>query len=271
MGHHGRSGTGAIVRFWTPLAPEKDNQVIRFYFDGSPSPALAWKFNELLCGQGFVRPPLAFTAWNESNLANQLKPEYRSRRGVAGDLYLPIPFAKSCKITLDSVPFYYVINYRIYRPETTVQTFNLAGFEAVKDTLELAAKSLLRNHPSPADGEHRVQQKLEPGQELPLDLPAASSVEEIRLRIDPMAAPQALRSLILEAEFDGEMTAWCPIGEFFGAGVRLNPVDDWWRTVKADGTLTARWIMPYRHSGRLKLKNTGQSSMAVDLDVRCSP
>ena len=75
-----------------------------------------------------------------------------------------------------------------------------------------------------------------------------------------------MRSLILEAEFDGEMTAWCPIGEFFGAGVRLNPVDDWWRTVKADGTLTGAGSC-VRHSGRLKLKNTGQSSMAVDLDV----
>src|SRR5208337_5483236 len=31
-------GPGAIVRFWTPLSPEKENQIIRFYFDGSPSP-----------------------------------------------------------------------------------------------------------------------------------------------------------------------------------------------------------------------------------------
>ena len=120
-------GPGAIVRFWTPLLAEKDQQIIRFYFDGSPTPAIVAKLNDLLCGKAFVRPPLAFMAWNESDLADQLKPDFKARRGVAGDLYLPIPFAKRCKITLDSVPFYYVINYRIYEPGTKVQTFSMAG------------------------------------------------------------------------------------------------------------------------------------------------
>ena len=33
-------GPGAVVRFWTPLAADRNNQIIRFYFDDSPSPAI---------------------------------------------------------------------------------------------------------------------------------------------------------------------------------------------------------------------------------------
>ena len=40
-------GPGAITRFWIPLNAEKDKQVIRFYFDGSSTPAIAVKLNEL--------------------------------------------------------------------------------------------------------------------------------------------------------------------------------------------------------------------------------
>ena len=69
----------------------RKNQVVRFYFDGAKTPGLAVKFNELLSGRGFVKPPYAFVASDE-----------KTTEGVAGDLYLPIPFAKGCKITLDS-------------------------------------------------------------------------------------------------------------------------------------------------------------------------
>ena len=130
-------GPGAITRFWIPLNAEKDKQVIRFYFDGSSTPAIAVKLNEFLSGQSFVTPPFAFVAWNETDLLQQKTPGFKAPRGVAGDLYLPIPFAKGCKVTLDEVPFYYVINYRLYEPGTRVETFSvpvrlryLAGTEA---------------------------------------------------------------------------------------------------------------------------------------------
>ncbi len=66
-------GPGAIVRFWTPLAANKNKQIIRFYFDGSKTPAITANFNDLLSGRGFVHPPLAFVAWNDADLHNQIK------------------------------------------------------------------------------------------------------------------------------------------------------------------------------------------------------
>jgi Protein of unknown function (DUF2961) len=265
-------GPGAIVRFWTPLLAEKDQQIIRFYFDGSPAPAIVVKLNDLLCGKAFVRPPLAFLAWNELDLTEQLKPNFAARRGVAGDLYLPIPFAKSCKITLDSVPFYYVINYRIYEPGTHVQTFTMAGYEAAKPAVEKTSQALLHVAANPTPAGAMKQARLAPGEELPLDLPGGeAAVLNLRVQIDPTAAPQALRSIILQATFDDAPTVWCPIGEFFGNGVRLLPVEDWWRTVATDGKLTSRWVMPYQRTGRLSLQNVGAAPLAVTLEATTAP
>ena len=114
------NGPGAITRLWLPLEPSKDKQVIRFYFDGDLTPAIAVPFNELLSGRAFVKPPLAFVAADETDLRNQRQAAPKVLRGVGGDLYLPIPFAHRCKITLDEVPFYYIINYRAYAPNVPV-------------------------------------------------------------------------------------------------------------------------------------------------------
>lgn len=261
------AGPGAITRFWIPLLGDNDHQIIRFYLDGSPTPAITAKINDLLSGTAFVHPPLAFVGWNETDLLNQLKPEFKARRGVSGDLYLPIPFAKSCKITLDSSPFYYVINYRQYAAGTPVQTFSLAGFTAARATLGRVSATLLATPNQPVVGPGK-QATLAPGQTVELELPKGSAaVRGLQVRIDPRDAPQVLRSIILQGAFDGEAAIWCPLGEFFGVGARLNPVQDWWRTASADGTLTARWVMPYQHTGRVALKNVGDKTVALRLSV----
>ncbi len=265
------TGPGAITRFWIPLDPGKDNQTIRFYFDGSATPAITAKINELLSGTAFVRPPLAFVGWNETDLRNQLKPDFKAPRHVSGDLYLPIPFAKSCKITLDSVPFYYVINYRQYEADTPVQTFSQSGYHSAQTTLTRVGKALLAD-PDLTIASPSKEATLAPGQEVALDLPAgAAAVRSLQVKVDPQAAPEVLHSIILQAGFDDEPTIWCPLGEFFGSGARLNPVQDWWRTVGADGTLTARWVMPYQHAARVSLKNVGDKTVSVKLSVTTGP
>lgn len=258
-------GPGAIVRFWTPLLTDKDSQTIRLYFDGASAPAITARLNDLLGGRDFVKPPLAFTAWNETDVRSQNSPDSRPRRGVAGDLYLPIPFAKSCKITLDSDPFYYVVNYRAYEPGTRVETFSMAGYEAEKRTVERAGDALCAGSESKA---HPTPAILGPRGETSVDLRRGSAaVREIRVEIDPREAETALRSVAIRATFDGEETVWCPLGEYFGTGARLSSVHDWWRTVDASGALTARWVMPYRTSGRISLVNLGDKPVRVSLAV----
>jgi hypothetical protein len=137
-----------------------------------------------------------------------------------------------------------------------------AGREAVEKT----SQALLHVASSPPPAGAMKQARLAPGEELSLDLPrGAAAVRDLRVQIDPKETPQALRSMVLQASFDGVPTVWCPIGEFFGAGVRLHPVEDWWRTVAADGKLVSRWVMPYQRRGRLSLKNAGVVPVAVTL------
>jgi hypothetical protein len=253
-------GPGCITRFWIPLLGERNKQVIRFYFDGAKTPGIAVKINELLSGRSFVKRPFAFVASDE-----------KATEGVGADLYLPIPFAAGCKITLDQLPFYYNINYRAYGPDANVKTFTLADYEAAAASLKKTAETF-DGLGGVAEGKRiRKEASIEPGAELAIRLPdGPSAVRTLEVQICPQDAPQVLRSAVLEATFDGEPTVWCPLGEFFGCGVRLNPVEDWNRTVTADGKLTARWVMPYEKAGRVAVKNLRRKGIAVKLAASVS-
>ena len=64
---------------------------------------------------------------------------------------------------------------------------------------------------------------------------------------------------------DGEPCVWCPVGDFFGSGVGLNPYHDWYRSVDADGTLTCWWVMPFAASCTIALTNLGKQPVQADL------
>jgi hypothetical protein len=265
------TGPGAIVRMWTPLWAKKDKQIIRFYFDGSKTPAVTANFNDLLSGRAFVHPPLAFVSWNDADLRNQIKSAPKPSRDIGGDLYMPIPFAKSCKITLDEIPFYYGINYRIYDPGTTVQTFTMDQFSAAQPDVDQTSATLLGEASQPA-ARATKQAALAAGEELPLDLPAGpAAVTDLVVHVDPKDCPQALRSTILAATFDDQPFIWCPIGEFFGTGARLHAIQDWCRTVNGDGTLTARWVMPYQRSAHFSVRNSGKAAIHMTLSASTTP
>ena len=69
-------------------------------------------------------------------------------------------------------------------------------------------------------------------------------------------------------EFDGKETVWCPIGDFFGSGIGLNPVQGWYRTVAEDGTMTCRWVMPYQKNGKVSVVNLSEQPVNVELGVK---
>ena len=262
-------GPGAIVRMWLPLESHHDEQVIRFYLDGSPTPTISAKFNDLMSGRDFVKPPLAFVSWNETDLSKQVGPTGKSRRGVAGDLYLPIPFARCCKITLDSLPFYYIINYRSYQPGTTVKSFTMADYESAGAALDKTAQELV-NHAQKSAALVKTRE-LAPREFFGVDLPAGpAAVRNLCVHLES-SDPQALRSTVLQASFDDEADIWCPLSEFFGAGVRGKPVQDFFRSVDSEGNLTARWVMPYEHSGRIALKNVGSKPITLSLSAEAEP
>lgn len=107
-------GPGAISRFWS-ANPDLIN-LVRFYFDGEEEARFFVPLNQLFAG----KHPL-------------FGPEFSYVSGTGGNLYFPIPFNKSLKITIadstGSLRLYYEIGYRTYEKGTRVETFDPGGAE----------------------------------------------------------------------------------------------------------------------------------------------
>ncbi len=247
-------GPGAVTRIWAVCfyysLQNTTGTNINFYIDGSEEPVIRTNFFELVKGQDFVEPPFA---------------DSTARAGV---LNFPIPYAESMKITADSSPFYYIVNYRKYPEGTPVRTFTMDDFEAAKELREKVANELT----SVPDIQGQVEQAksaLRAGEELTLELPAGNrAVKQLEVRINNSEnIDKLLRSVVLIGEFDDLQTIWVPVGDFFCNVGKIRPYHMWERSVLEDGTMICRWVMPYKASGRISLKNFGELTADVDLRV----
>jgi hypothetical protein len=241
------AGPGVLTRFWKGGAdPAK---IVRFYLDGAAEPVIAEPAEAFLGGHGWVAPPFAAT------------------RGRGFNLYLPIPYAKHCKVTFDRLPDWYNIEYRTYPAGTEVTTFSRAQYEAAGETLARAAQTLAA--PGNPTGEVKVlaprAARLAPGAALGLDLAGPAAVRRLSVQVAAEDLTQALRSTVLVGSFDGEETLWAPLGDFFGSGVGLHPYRTWTNEVQNAGLLTCFWTMPFQQSGRFELRNLGDQSVDVVL------
>ena len=259
-------GPGCIVRIWLTTDRNKKG-TMRFYLDGATEPVLIFPAYDLLSGDLKIGAPLA-----------QPHPGYRPDANGGNNFYLPIPYAKHCKITWEEAgqsSRYYQINYRTYAPETAVQSFSRAALEAARPTIERVNQALQSPTPEPEGKIIATGQVIAGGREHSLELPGGpSAVRRLELRVPAaeLADPEhALRSLIVQMEFDGERTVWCPVSDFFGSGVGLNKVESWYRSVDANGTMICRWVMPYQRSGRVTLHNLAKRPFSVSLQATVSP
>jgi hypothetical protein len=259
-------GPGCIVRFWLTTDRNKRG-TLRLYLDGEIEPSLVFTAYDLLSGDLNLGAPLV-----------QPHPGYRPDDNGGNTFYLPIPYAKHCKITWQEggeSARYYQINYRTYAPQMAVETFTRNGLEAARPLVE-RVNQVLSAPPAVQIG-HAVaaDQTILAGGEFQTELPpgpAALEQLELRLPVEPMVSPErVLRSLVVRMDCDGERTVWCPAGDFFGSGVGLNQVESWYRTVGTNGTLICRWVMPYQKSARVTLLNLSAQPVQVSLHAAIRP
>lgn len=249
-------GPGCITRIWTPFFyydfNNRTGPNVRIYLDGAETPVVDESLIKLVTGQSFVKPPFAaFTA-------------------RAGDLYLPIPFAAGCKVTMTDKPFYHIINYRAYPPGTAVETFTMAAYETADR--EKIGKLLYEAPNFNSDRPVASHRDIEPGASVELPLPdGPKAVRGITVRLKASQANASLRSTVLTMTADGEQTIWCPVGDFFCCDDSLHPFRTWERTVSEDGAMTCRWVMPYAKSATIQILNLGTQPVAVDLTATVGP
>ncbi|HMR85219.1 MAG TPA: DUF2961 domain-containing protein [Niabella sp.] len=110
-------GSGVIERIWTPT-PTDD--ILDFYFDGSSKPGLSLKFSDLFSGK---QEPF-------------LKPLVDAYMVGGYYSYVPIPYAKSCKIVFRGEKImFHQIQYREYDQSYKVESFNTVKSAQQKNLL----------------------------------------------------------------------------------------------------------------------------------------
>ena len=255
-------GPGVIWRIWSANPQGR----IRFYFDGSPVPDLDIDFNNLFSGDipPFIKP----LVWQRRLALGGNNP--------ASDSYLPIPFARSCKVTADKRhDQYYHIGYSTYPRGTTIKTFTPTLTPPELMTLETVAASLSRPGEDPWPRPSRVRQfqsVIPPGQrgELRLD-EGPCTIRQLRAKVE---TPDRFgrRTVILEVYWDGESrpSVQAPFADFFG--------DAWDEAEYRSLPLGigkefdyCYFRMPFLRSARIVISNRGKEPADVRLKVDFLP
>jgi len=248
-------GPGAIVRIWS-ANPEG---VLRVYLDGSDTPALTVPMKDFLGGQvPGVPSPIAAEAsrgWNS---------------------YLPIPYAKHCKVTSDKGGFYYHVNYRTYPEGTPVVSFTRKQLESasarIKDVAERLASPRKGAEP-PADRAKKLYDvAIEPGKkEVIARLEGSRAICGFLANLTAANRDLALRQCVVRMVFDRVETVSVPLGDFFGAAPGINPYESLPLGVTKDGDMWCHWYMPFRESAVVELHNMGEQPVRVRGGVSTVP
>ena len=259
-------GPGAIVRFW--LTTFKRNGVIRIYFDNKSTPVLTIDAYDLMQSKLPLGPALL-----------QPHSSYEPKEKGGSTLYMPMPYAKHCKVTFedrdtDNQPRYYQINYRKYSVGTRVITFNPEQLNMIKPLLDSVDKALLNPVKTASGSEIKMDKPVAATQEASITLPkGVFAVHYLSIKIatkNKEDYEKALRSTFLKIKFDGEQTVYCPLADFSGSGAGGKPLQSWYRTVTTDGDMISSWVMPYHNTAEISLLNSGGIEINASLLVKVS-
>lgn len=256
---------GVITRFW--LTTRNPRGTMRFYFDGHVEP-------------DWVVPGFDLTEFGLNELDdNPLLQKHTSyEKGIKGGqtLFLPIPYAKSCKITFEEpegwsgIPRYYQIEYRRYRDDANIESFGLKAVKKYSSDIKNAGKKL-RAKPMTSGKPYMAKAEIASGEALRLVLPSGSHVVKeltITANLEGLDADVAMRGLILEAFFDGQKTVCVPLSDFQGSGLNTRAVDCRQLLADGNGLVQSFWSMPYSAEAAIEIVNSCDHALPVSVEAR---
>ena len=239
--------------------------ILRIYIDGNDQPVIEGNALEILSGGVLAAAPLSASVSPET--------EYE-RRGH--NLYLPVPYAQHCKITIENAAIkyennswrpsiYYNINYRNYAPGIEVESFSKEILRRAEQQIN-RTNQLLVNHQEAEMPEVQLK-NLAANEEWVIDLNGMKAISEIHMKLSAADMNQALRSTVLSISFDEEQTVWVPVGDFFGTGYRIFQSETFYTSVSEHGLMKSFWKMPFQNSAKIRLINFGNQEVEVELGV----
>ncbi|GHV50353.1 hypothetical protein FACS1894181_10810 [Bacteroidia bacterium] len=244
-------GPGVITRLQL-LSEDKEGR-LKFYFDGSETPGIELSsFEPLLPGV-----PEAFIAGNAS--------------------YFPLPYEKSCRIVFeggDRTGKGYQISFRSYLDKPKMETFSQKTVSSLKKKIAHTAQLLLE------PGERKAEQLVEgeallgPGDPVLVKLPPGTyGIYELKVQVTPLGGnyAQSMRDVAMQCIFDGLQTVRVPLSDFSGGGMGAWPVKNRYLEADGMGTITSRWLMPYKESASLAFLNEGLNKQRISYSIALSP
>ncbi len=273
---------GAATRFWITFHGKEwgrepfYNGTLRVYLDGSTEPALEGPIWDLLSKQVLAPEALSFSVAKETPEINR-----------GHNLYLPITWAKSCKMTYESPDIadegavnnsealYYQINYREYDTNTKVESYSSQVLAKNKAKIEEVSKILTAKLTANKDSSMVINKSniiVPKGESVVFNLEGEQAIDFLQIKIDGSKykglggkkLQQLLRSVALRITFDNEQSSYVPVGAFFGIGYRLDPLDTFLNSATESGCLTSKFVMPFKNSAKIELINYGKSDFALN-------
>ncbi|MHC4353137.1 MAG: DUF2961 domain-containing protein, partial [Planctomycetota bacterium] len=162
-------GAGAMGRTWMPdprITPmvlsgrrkaPTELGTLRVYLDGRSEPALEGPTYDLFNGTTITAYP-----FGHKSLSSAVS-------------YLPIPWAKGCKITMDVVPQYYIFTYREYAEGTKVKSFTRDALKAAQSKLKQIGNRLVNPEDEPGNLQHSISRIIEPSDDIGVKLPPGTN------------------------------------------------------------------------------------------------
>ncbi len=247
------AGPGAVVRLWSA-----DPWVqIKIYLDDNPAPVLDTFFGKLFDGSlpPFVAP-----------LAQKSSGGFYS--------YLPIPYARHCRITVSNTGkdnnlahLYYQVNFLTFAPSTRVRSFALPLASTDQAALQEATDAWKLSGPILFPGATPRAQDVTVGAGQTQLLNSLSGPGRIlRLQLQAPDADDAdLRRLIMRGFFDGHQTPdiEAPVSDFFGNAYGRKVFTSLLLSQSSNGTMEARFPMPFGRSARFTLENGTGKPMRI--------
>jgi hypothetical protein len=261
------AGPGAIVRLWTAAIAGQ----VRMYIDGAAEPIYEGR------ADGFFHRP-----YDRFEQSKELDAETFGRTVYQRDAsYAPIPFARHLRVVwtgkVKEIHFY-ELQVRLYDPGASVVSFQPEDIHTYRSTIDRVTKAL-------DDPDEGVKPRSQAGaksfdvalaaseKKTVAEFEGSQAIEQLTIKLKAVDIDKALRQTVLQVTCDGY--PWpqvqSPVGDFFGAAPGINPYQSLPFTVRPDGTMVCRFVMPFERSCRVELVNQGEQRVEASGAVAAMP
>ena len=252
-------GPGCITRIWTA---DPQQGTVRIFLDGAAHPAIVTRLADL-----FSTLPLSFGIGGEGPENYERSKVERVPMGHTS--YCPIPFQKSCKVTVEPEDdyLYYHINYALFPYDCPVETFDPVRSLETPEIRRAQAvwTAWQRGEPLRSwEGAEEIRVNLAPGEAIDLfDREGAGVISGLRITLlpepDPRAAEHRRDNLWLIAHCDDDEprdpSVRVPVGPMFLDYGQEKPPRSVFVGTDGDGGYYTFFAMPYAERMHLRLVN----------------